>query len=353
MSIVRATRFGIFQGQTPMALDETLRALYDRAIADPSSLSDEERRRIAHRPPPEEEDALCRDACGLSMSELLTKAVQNGDSLSYQEARLVTAGVLLKQAGSLFGERMKLSETDRYLSLEAEEAVKTEEMVAAQKNAWAVEFRWHAAERAARETLNNQDYRNIKFAMHVLWQEHVLSLTETTVCGLVLFFPKMPEWPSFKEQIETSVRHGLNGIISLRKDAAIAKFTLHWVEDNDPSALRNRFATTRDGNQFPAGLRLDSFLYVDEEALRSYDAPKPFVWLWEPQDSAEPLKVHIKHIAPVLFARLTQRDLSTEKARRWPFLRTSELEMLHYEASRSLTTLGERDDIWPPHPRTL
>ena len=67
----------------PLTLDDATRALYEKAIADPSSLSDERRREILQRLPREEEDALCYDICGSTMSELVTKAIQDPDSLVY------------------------------------------------------------------------------------------------------------------------------------------------------------------------------------------------------------------------------------------------------------------------------
>lgn len=339
--------------RTPLTLDEATRTLYNRAITNPSSLTDAERRTITHRPPPEEEDALCRTACGQSMSELVTKAIQNGDSLTYNEAHLLTAGVVPNQAGRLLTERARLSAADRDLTHRANAAATTEEMKTAQASAQAVQQRWNVAQSAAFKSLNDDDIRNIRYAMRVPWQEHVLGITDTTVCGLVIFFLDVPEWASFKEQIKTAIYHGLHYKPQFMKEAAVAKFTLHWVEDNYANALQSRFTSMRDGNEFPAGLRSDSFLYVDEEALRSRDASRPFVWLWEPEETAEPLKVHIKHIAPTLFARLTQRDLSPDKARQWPYRHTSELGMLHQAARHSRNADGEQDGIWPPPARYM
>ncbi|KAF7169998.1 hypothetical protein CNMCM5623_002514 [Aspergillus felis] len=67
---------------------------------------------------------------------------------------------------------------------------------------------------------------------------------------------------------------------------------------------------------------------------------------------AGPLKVHIKHIAPTLFARLTQRDLPGEAKRR-PYRHISELELLHQAARHSRNTEGEPDGIWPPPARYM
>ena len=334
-------------------LDEVAQALYNRAIADPSSLTDRERRIITHRPPPEEEDALCRTACGQSMTELVTKAIQNGDSLTWKEAHLLSAGVVPNQAGRLLSERVRMSKTDRDLTHRAAAAATTEEMEVAQGNARAVLTRFHAAKGEALKFLKDSDMQNIKYAMTVPWQEHVLGLAETTVCGLVIFISDVLDGASFKGQIEAAMYHGFNCYPNLTNKAAVAKFTLYWVEDNDPRALRDCFTSMRDAISFPTGLRSDAFLYVDEGAMRSRDTARPFVWLWEPNETAVPLKVDIKHIAPALFARLTQRDLATEKARKWPYRDTPELQHLHRAANRSSNTEGELDGIWPPAHRLM
>ncbi|OQE46819.1 hypothetical protein PENCOP_c001G00619 [Penicillium coprophilum] len=191
------------------------------------------------------------------------------------------------------------------------------------------------ASAVASNILNDDDQRSIRYAMHVPWQEYVLSLTEAAVCGLVILFPDVPEWP-----------------LTLVYEGAIAKFGHHWVEDDgtrdDTGDLRDRFALMRDSNEFPVGLRRDSFLYVDQDALQSCDAPRPFVWLLEPdnENNAKPPKVHINHIAPTLFARLTQRDFSSEANSR-PYRNKSELKMLHKAARWS------KDGIWPPPVRFM
>ncbi|KAH1607094.1 hypothetical protein KXW39_005897, partial [Aspergillus fumigatus] len=72
--------------------------LYDGATTvntDTSPLALNEATRILcncsedHHPPPTcKEEVLWRGACGQSMSELLAKAIYNGEALLYKEARL-------------------------------------------------------------------------------------------------------------------------------------------------------------------------------------------------------------------------------------------------------------------------
>lgn len=60
-------------------------------------------------------------------------------------------------------------------------------------------------------------------------------------------------------------------------------------------------------------------------------------------EAGQPLKVHIKHIAPTLFARLVQRDLEGEIIK----------AILHTAARHSRDAQWERDGIWPPPARLM
>ncbi|EED21182.1 conserved hypothetical protein [Talaromyces stipitatus ATCC 10500] len=282
----------------PLSLDEETRALYNRAITEPASLTDVQRRRITHRPPAEEEDALCRQACGLSIIERVAKAIaiannDNGSDdenliLTYSEAHLLTAGVVPGQPGRLLSERARLSEADRDLSHRAAAAAVTEEMKVARETAQEVQRRWRIAQGAAIESLNDDDVRNILFAMPVPWQERVIHSTSTdgspSISGLVVFYD--PERTAeYKSSVEKAVCNGLHYHPMSMDDKAIARFTLYWVEfpaldSNDDntvklSALRSKFQTMIANHEFPVGLRSDCFLYMDEEGLRSI---KPYLW---------------------------------------------------------------------------
>lgn len=381
---------------TPRSLHEETRALHNRAIAEPATLTDVERRRITHRPPAEEEDALCRQACGSSMTELVAKAVaihNNGSAinpstgtedllLTYKEAHLILGGAVPWQSGRLLSERARLSEADRDLTHRAAAAASTEEIKIARGVARAVQQRWWTAEKAARETLNDDDGRNIRYAMRIPWQERVIETASTdtegslSVSGLVVFYD--PERTAeYKSQIEKAVYHGMHYQPMSMNDKAIARFTLHWVDvpaldSNDTDklgVLQTRFQTMLTNREFPPGLRSDCFLYMDKEGICF---SRPYIWLGEPVPNMEPgpdtetaptesvvdeeelgpLKVDIKHIAPTLFARLVQRDLAGE-AKRWPYRHTSELTMLHKAARYSRNSQGEPDGIWPPPSRFM
>lgn len=381
---------------TPLSLDEETRALYNRAIAEPASLTDSERRKITHRPPPDEEDALCRQACGSSMTELVAKAIaihNNGSAtgtspgtddliLTYKEAHHITAGVVAGQPGRLLSYRVRLSKEEQDLTHKAAAAALTEEMRIAREVAQAVQRRWWTAEKAAIESLNDDDSRNIRYAMRIPWQDQILKSASTdgspSVSGLVMFYD-LERTEGYKSQVEQAVSNGMHYQPMSMDDRAIARFSLHWVDvpaldsnDTDKlSILQTKFQTMLTNHEFPTGLRSDCFLYMDKEGMCF---TRPYVWLGEPvpgsigpeadtenattesrvdkKEEIVPLKVDIKHIAPTLFARLVQRDLSG-KAKQWPYRHTSELAMLHQAARYSRNSQGEPDGIWPPPSRFM
>ncbi|PKY07022.1 hypothetical protein P168DRAFT_86407 [Aspergillus campestris IBT 28561] len=345
--------------RSPLSLDEATRALYRRAIEDPTSLTDEERRIVTHRPPRPEEDEHCRNACGLSHPELVRKCIDHADNLSYKETSLILAGVVPWEAGKQLSYRVRLSGADRDLLHKAAAAAWTEELKAARANAMPVQRWWLRAHVEAGNYLNDDDIRHSLFAMKVPWQEHVLN-QPGTVCGLVVFYPTVPEWPPYQEEIETAIYHGLHYPMEEIEDAVLAKFTLHWVQhdSNNTDDLQTTFVSKRDSGELPRGLRTDAFLYVDHEALQSRGSRRPFVWLWEPKRTTEedpgPLRIDIKHIAPTLFARLPQRDFSPGEEQWKPYRRGSNLPILHHvtQYSKNLTTLV-KDGIWPPPARAM
>ncbi|KAL2811008.1 hypothetical protein BJX63DRAFT_444413 [Aspergillus granulosus] len=329
----------IHQDTTPLALDEPTRTLYNRAISNPSSLTDQERRLITHRPPQEEENTLCRNVCGLSMDELVAKAINSNSNnnnnddddgprtshslsltlpLSHEEARLLSAGVIRvvqNQGFKILSEVARLSPEDRDLKGRAMQAATTDDIRVANQVAWRVLGQWRRAQDAATETLNADDIRNIKVASKVPWQEHALQSSSTSAevggrFGLVVFYREKENeeaggesrLPSYKSQIGTAIYHSLHYSPLLVKDETRTRFALHWVavpslttsasggdninnDDMDPTALRRRFSTmlSNNNNEIPVGYRRDAFLYLDEEAFGSRETARPFLWLAEPE----------------------------------------------------------------------
>ncbi|CAI7633810.1 unnamed protein product [Penicillium pancosmium] len=325
--------------KTPITLDDSTRELYNRAINEPTSLTDDERRVITRRPTGPEEDQLCRDACGMTFSELARK----------WPAPSQTAHEINFSA--------RLGEADRELWRNAYNAAWSEDMKTARANARAITKPVKADYSAARKSHNSDDWRNIAYAMKIPWQEYVISDPANTVFGFVFFVPHAigSEWPLFKAQIEIATRHGLNCHLPPTRKEDLPKFTLHWIEE-DAADMESTFVSKRGNGELPKGLRTDSFLYVDEESLRSHSLERPFIWLWEPENTISkelgPLKVDIKHIVPLLFARLTQRDLPEEQ-RHKPYRKPSDFATLHQIAQYKDPTNQRIDGIWPAPARIM
>jgi hypothetical protein len=77
----------------PASLSDVSRALHERVIGDRPSLTEAERRQVLGRPTQEEEDALCRQQTGLTYKDILEKALNAPDNLTYQECHILTRGV--------------------------------------------------------------------------------------------------------------------------------------------------------------------------------------------------------------------------------------------------------------------
>ncbi|CAF3601625.1 unnamed protein product [Fusarium graminearum] len=345
----------------PLTLDDTTRELYERAVADPSSLSEEERRGILQKPHREEEDSLCHDICGFTMPELVAKAVQYPNSLSYLETDLIVRGVSKDRNKKRLDEAMRLIPTDKDLWHKASNAATTEDEHVAKKTAWAKRNEQHNARNAASEIFDSSDSIIIKNVLTgVPWQDHIMSSSASTKtlapCGFVVFYPKEQaiNWSTFKEKMEKSVSLGFHRYLSLVKEPIMRGFKLQDVPHNSSESLVSHFVAMRGARNIPAGLRQDVFLYLDDEAFQSLKLDKPFIWLWEPQEQSVlqeqlgTVKVDIKHIAPLLLMRLTQRDMSLEGRQLLMWRCEPDLEGFHAAAASSTNESLEHVRIWPP-----
>ncbi|KAL4972957.1 hypothetical protein BDW66DRAFT_169051 [Aspergillus desertorum] len=272
--------FSISADKTPLVLDESTRALYNRAIFNPSSLTDQERRLITHRPPPDEEDTLCRNACALPMGELVAKAINSGNNN------------VKGQSGHILSEVARLSPEDRDFKARAMKAATTDDIRAAKEVAQRVLQRWLGVELAADKALNNDDLVCDEASARDSAPGSDSGPGgqgpgEASGCfGLVVFYPKEEEGGrrlEYKSLIETAVYHGLHYSPTLIKDETRDRFILHWGavpgsnNSMDPSALRSRFSTVLSNNEIFTGFRGDAFLYVDDEAFRSRETTRPYL----------------------------------------------------------------------------
>ncbi|KJZ69801.1 hypothetical protein HIM_10819 [Hirsutella minnesotensis 3608] len=335
---------------TPVPLDDATRELYERAVDDPSSITDAEMRTITLRPPPEQEDELCREKCGLPFEQVVQKALRR-EKLNYDEAEVLRQGLRWKHRTDTGALQLRQAQDDKQLRHAAVEAVTPQSLKDARVIAHPVYVDANnAAAAASLEYYQGGEMLQIKRALLTPWQRHILEQGNGGACGLVLFYPaaEAARWQGFKAKMDLAVHHGLRAKAGGVKEPIMDNFQLHLVEaeDNDSKLLQEKFEELRDAGAVPVGLRKDAFLYVDDEALASVDKTRPFLWLWEPQDTEYgPLRVELNAIMPLLMVRLTQRDLEGD-ARIKPFRHGPELQALHKAASYA----GSDDGIlvWPP-----
>ncbi|EMT66298.1 hypothetical protein FOC4_g10006698 [Fusarium odoratissimum] len=295
--------------QTPFLLDDETRALYERATTGQSSLSDADRQKLSQWPSQEAQDSHYRKQCGLTRSELIAKAVQDPGSLSYFEASLIITPAMDPGLGL---QRHRMSKSELCLLDTVLEAVLTKEEIAARQISLDMKGFWDQQSRNAKETLRDNDRQIIEEAMTIQWQGYIMDL----------------DWPVFKEQMETAIRHGFNFMPKV-KTAIKDRFAIHETKYDDSKSLQSRFTAMQDERAIPKGLQSNAFLYVDDKTLQSRHSVRPFVWLWE----------------------LDATGYVIGKGRTWPWRNTSDLEQLHAEAGPSRNSDGERDRTWPPTPR--
>ncbi|RKL15099.1 hypothetical protein BFJ70_g15561 [Fusarium oxysporum] len=304
--------------QTLFPLDDETRALYERATTGQSSLSDADRQKLSQLPSQGAQDSHYRKQCGLTRSELIAKAVQDPGSLSYFEASLIITPAM---DPGLSLQRHRVSKIELYLLDTVLEAVLTKEEIAARQISLDMKGFWDQQSGNAKETRRDNDRQIIEETMTVQWQEYIMGLSDHKLasCGFVIFHSKDLDWPVFKEQMETAIRHGFN-FMSGVKTAIKDRLAIHETKCDDSKSLQSRFTAMQDERAIPKGLQSNAFLYVDDKTLQSRHSVRPFVWLWERENQTElfdeirPLKIDIRHIAPVLIAQLTQRDMSSTRA---------------------------------------
>ncbi|CEI65439.1 unnamed protein product [Fusarium venenatum] len=222
-------------------------------------------------------------------------------------------------------ESIRLVRTDMDLWHKASKAVMTMDELAAEKTGWGKRSARYSACDAAREALGSSDFLIIKKALtHVPWQDRIMNSSVSTKtlapCGFAVFYPKDRDidWSPFKEYVKKFVSYRFHRCLTLVKEPIMAGFKLHDIPHDSLEPLQSHFVSMQEAGSIPVGLRHDAFLYVDYEALQSLNLDRPFIWLCQPQEHSTaqehlgPVKVDIKHVAPVLLMRLTQRDMLLE-----------------------------------------
>lgn len=174
--------------------------------------------------------------------------------------------------------------------------------------------------------------------------------------GFVIFHSKDIDWPVFKEQMETVIRHGFTFASNVKietKDGFRLPRAAQWTK-----SLRCH-TTIRDNRAISKGLPLDAFLYLAGKVLQSWYVSRSFVRIREQENQAEqvdetgPLKIDIRHNSAGTVYTVGATGCILGHGRLHSQGRMRHLEQLHAEAGRSQTSDDERDTTWPTNPRAF
>lgn len=252
----------------PREVTSHLRALFNRAIDDPASITTAEKNEIRLLPPPDEEDRVIRETLpSNSRAELVAKAVTAPETLSREEEQFLKPE---------YWKRNKfMSQEDRELMYKAIDATTLSDEQTAQANAYKREFQRHKVERAEKERIFQlRDHlRNLPRAE---WVQRMVD-ADIQRWGFVCFRTAYgaekagdERWELFKTYYATTGKH-VSQIWKGFRDLW-PKHTTHFVSDPaldgcSTEQLRERFRDMRAAGEIPDGLRTDVFLAADEQAI--------------------------------------------------------------------------------------
>lgn len=245
-----------------------LRALFNRAIDDPTSITRAESNEIRRLPPPDEEDRIIREklTCD-SKAELVSKAAASPETLTREEV-----DYLLPQY-----HRCVKPEDDRLMckAIDAVDAIKPSDEQAAVSNAYKRRSQWRAEERAERER-KHQRLEYLRSLPRAEWVQRMVD-ADLQRWGFVCFRTAYgleetsdERWELFKAWYTTAGEHVAMIWKGFRD--LWPKHTTLFVSDPaldgcSAELLRERFRGMRAAGEIPDGLRTDVFLVADERAI--------------------------------------------------------------------------------------
>ncbi|KAJ0159568.1 hypothetical protein CTA2_9462 [Colletotrichum tanaceti] len=281
-----------------MGLSPDTRALYARAVENPTRLSLAEQNRVLGRPPPEEEDELCLARVGIDRQAVISKALTEPDTLSHTECDIVLTGAHYHSSNpsalnlpldvlvSLSPEECQLQSQAYGEVRRVTEWHNTEEP--AVHNAFERSRAIREQERAERKREREQQVELVQTAMGLprpKWIQDVLDAQLPRwgfVCFRTGYATKGDDdaAPAADDAAWDQLRWTLDDIAQLvlthwwKRDGPRLYETCEHVFVSDPDLkgaspehLRARFRTMRDGNEIPEGVRRDCFLVADADAL--------------------------------------------------------------------------------------
>ncbi len=284
----------------------SLRPLYLRAIASPSTITRAERNQIQRRPPPEEEDTLCLSATSHTYAALVQKAIREPSALTETEARVLSWGANLPSRTDIDKTltEFKAMPKDEYkLMNEARKATSDPDENKAFLNAWQVvnkarEEKRVAARREREAARGNSGQMRETGEQKKAWVK-MLEEKGWEEWGFVCFRTSYGDdqaWSRFKDRMAVITAEALARVTAA--EAIRGNWRVIYVEDEalegmPVEGLREKFERLVEGGGIPEGIRRDYFLSADDKVVKSFQEEKsePVMPVWEARfDAAEPHK---------------------------------------------------------------
>lgn len=207
--------------------------LWEKAKADPTSLTEEERLRILERWPLDDFNAKCQAICGMALEELLDKAANSPEDLTREEARMLIYGVEKRSLGDDPNlERLRWPSDLRDLQRKAIAAAETEQDRTALKNAREAQRKGIDRKHEARNILNEDDRKNVVWCNRSSWAKKLDQEQPDQEWGFVLYrtcFEDDQSWRKFQQELANLT----NVALTLVKDSeGIRKrWKIHYIEE--------------------------------------------------------------------------------------------------------------------------
>ncbi|KAK3687973.1 hypothetical protein B0T22DRAFT_458391 [Podospora appendiculata] len=315
--------------------DETL---YLRVIASPQSATRAERNFIQQLPSPEEEDQMCVAKTGLTLTELVAKALATPDDLTFVEAKIVSLGILHDAFDNVgFDEREKRYDL-RYMEPSPLQALQNKAIEAIHQARGEDEKKagisaskiWTALDKIESDK-QYESWRQARAARRLKagtrWMKTILQGLEeegAECWGFVVFRTGCygageegdAAWQRFRDYFDklakATVLHWNSGPLLWPKFRAV------FVEDEaldsaSNEQLRERFREMRDGrnggDHLPKGIRTSCFLVADRATIKSEAAQAPYV----PRYSSNVGQIHIMPEDPVVYIRAVDPDYGVKE----------------------------------------
>ncbi|KAJ5223176.1 uncharacterized protein N7469_009416 [Penicillium citrinum] len=250
-----------------------LEPLWDKAIQFPSDVSLEEKHRMMEWPPLEEMQANAKRFLGISLEDLLQKAVTNAESLTYAECRLVRDQFRIKRMIEM-GDGWNRSQWSRKCPnlftkrFQAQEAILTANELKAVQAVDEIFYRKQNEELEAREA---ERQKKPPQDMPQEWVQNIIDREGDKSWGCVFYHQKtMAGWNEFMELFSAVLEmpHFCPGYEEIQ-DHKFAQFIPFETEKNDLILLQQDFRNRRERDDLKPGVLKNVLFLVTDEARLS------------------------------------------------------------------------------------